>query len=166
MLSLRADVEQINNGTSYTRIPPHIDKGARFVVRFRPFEKFYLDNTAVVRNRELLQTDFHSTVRSNSVTANYELNERFTVFAGFSYDSMLATDFVNFLRGTAPITNVGIRDQTVERVWQCGITSTPFRGLGISLAGNFLRATGMGEIAGEAPLYGPITFPYPPVTFY
>jgi hypothetical protein len=113
-----------------------------------------------VRNRELLQTDFHSTVRSNSVTANYELSERFTVFAGFSYDSLLATDFVNFLRGTAPITNVGMRDQTVERVWQGGINATPLTRLSISFTGNFLRATGMGEIAGESPLYGPMTFPY------
>ena len=160
MLSVRADIEQTNNGTSYTRITPHIDKGGRVVVRFRPVDKFYLDNTSVVRNRELLQTDYHSKVRSNAVTANYELNERFTVFAGFSYDSMLATDFVNFVRGTAPITNIGIRDQTVERVWHGGINATPYRGVSVSFSGNFLRATGVGEIAGESPLYGPMSFPY------
>jgi hypothetical protein len=40
MLTVRVDVEQINNGASYTRITPHIDKGGRFVVRFRPLDRF------------------------------------------------------------------------------------------------------------------------------
>ena len=32
--------------------------------------------------------------------------------------------------------------------------------MGISFTGNYVRATGMGEIAGELPMYGPMKFPY------
>jgi len=36
----------------------------------------------------------------------------------------------------------------------------PVRRLEINFSGNYVRATGVGEIAGEAPLYGPMSFPY------
>lgn len=160
MLTLRADVEEINNGTSYTRVTPHTDIGGRLVLRFKPTEKFYLDDTVIVRNRKLLQTDYRSTIRSNSVLANYDWSNRFSVYAGFSYDSFFATDFVSFLRGTTPFTNLSLRDQTVDRVWQGGIRATLLPRLSISFAGNFVRTTGVGEIYGEAPLYGPMSFPY------
>ncbi|MEI9815410.1 MAG: hypothetical protein WDO18_23385 [Acidobacteriota bacterium] len=58
MFTIRADIDQINNGTSYTRVTPHIDVGGRAVVRFRPFEKFYIENTTVARNRTLLDASF------------------------------------------------------------------------------------------------------------
>jgi hypothetical protein len=160
MLTVRADVENINNGTSYTRITPHIDTGARFVVRFKPTEKLYFDDSAIVRRRELLQSDFHSRIRSNAFTVNYEFNPQYTMFAGFSYDSLFASNYVNFLRGTAPFTNVSLRDQTVERLWHGGLRAIPLPRLGVSFSGNFLRVTGVGEIAGEAPIYGPMTFPF------
>jgi hypothetical protein len=160
MLTVRADVEEINNGTSYTRVTPHTDIGGRLVLRFKPTEKFYLDDTVIVRNRKLLQTDYRSTIRSNSVLANYDWSNRFSVYAGFSYDSFFATDFVSFLRGTTPFTNLSLRDQTVDRVWQGGIRATLLPRLSISFAGNFVRTTGVGEIYGEAPLYGPMSFPY------
>ena len=166
MLSVRADVEQNNNGTSYTRVTPHIDKGGRVVVRFKPTEKFYLDDTVIVRNRELLQTDYRSTSRSNSILANYDWNEKFSMFAGFSYDSFFASNYVSFLRGTAPFTNLSLRDQTVDRVWQGGIRATPLPRLGVSFSGNFVRTTGVGQIFGEAPLYGPMSFPYATGTVY
>jgi len=160
MLTVRGDIEHVNNGASYTRITPHIDTGARFVVRFHPTEKLYFDDTVIVRDRELLQSDFHSTVRSNAFSANYEFDPRLTVFAGFSYDSLFASNYVNFLRGTAPFTNVSLRDQTVERLWHGGLRVIPLPRLAVSFSGNFIRVTGVGEIAGEAPVYGPMTFPY------
>jgi hypothetical protein len=166
MLTIRADVEDTVNGTSYTRVTPHTDVGARFVVRFRPTEKFYIEDTAIVRNRKLIDTDFHSTIRSNAATATYEFDERFSVFAGFSYDSFFASDFVSFLRGPAPFTDLALRDQTVDRVWQGGIQAKPVKRLGISFTGNFVRATGSGTIAGEAPLYGPMSFPYATGSIY
>jgi hypothetical protein len=164
--SIRADVEQITNGTSYTRVTPHTDIGARFVLRYQPWEHFYIEDSAVVRNRKLLATDYRSTIRSNAFTANYDLNERYTVFAGFSYDSLFASNFVNFLRGAAPFTNLALRDQTVSRVWQGGLRAEPFRNFGITFSGNYVRSTGFGEIAGEAPLYGPMTFPYATGSIY
>jgi len=160
MLTIRGDVDQVTNGASYTRITPHVDVGGRLVVRVRPTDKFYIDDTAIVRNRRLIDTDYHSTVRSNAITATYEFNDRLSGFAGFSYDSLFASDFVNFLRGPAPFTNLAIRDQTVDRVWQGGVRVSPVRRLEISFSGNYVRATGSGEIAGEAPLYGPMSFPY------
>lgn len=160
IFTVRADVENINNGGSYTRITPHIDTGARFFLRLRPTEKLSLDDTIVVRNRRLLQSDFHNTIRANAFSANYEVNPRLTVFAGFSYDSLFASNYVNFLRGTAPFTNVALRDQTIERLWHGGLRILPARGVGVSFSGNFLRVTGVGEIAGEAPIYGPMTYPF------
>ena len=159
-LSVRATVDEINNGTSYTRITPHTDVGGRFVARFHATEKFYIEDSGVFRNRNLLTTDYRSTVRTNAATANYEIADRFTVFAGFSYESLFTRDFITFLRGPAPIVNVPLRDQTVNRVWMGGIRVEPARRFGIDLTGNFVRTTGLGEILGEAPLFGPMSFPY------
>jgi hypothetical protein len=166
MLTVRGNIEQMTNGSSYTRVTPHIDIGGRVFARFKPTEKFYLDNAVVVRNRRLMATDYRSTIRSNAVKATYEVNPRLSAFGGFSYDSFFASDFVNFLRGPAPITGVILRDQTVDRVWQAGINAKPTPRVGVSFAGNYVRATGMGEITGETPLYGPIRFPYATGTIY
>ena len=166
MFTLRADVESTTNGTSYTRITPHTDIGGRFIARVRPTDKFYIEDSAVVRNRKLLDTGYRSTVRSNATTATYEFNPKFSVLAGFSYDSFFAEDFVSFLRGTAPFTNLALRDQTVNRVWQAGLKLEPMRRLGINITGNYVRTTGMGEIAGELPLYGPMKFPYATGSIY
>jgi hypothetical protein len=160
VVTVRADVESTTNGTSYTRVTPHTDVGGRFVVRIRPTEKFYIEDTAVVRNRKLLDTDYRSTVRSNAVTLTYEFSPKIAGFGGFSYDSFFASDFVSFLRGTVPFTNLTIRDQTVDRVWQGGVRLNPVKRLGVTFSGNYVRSTGLGEIAGEKPLYGPMSFPY------
>ena len=166
MVTVRADVESTTNGTSYTRITPHTDVGGRFVVRIRPTEKFYIEDSAVVRNRKLLDTDYRSTVRSNALTATYEFNPQISGFAGFSYDSFFASGLTSFLRGTAPFANLALRDQTVDRVWQGGIRLGPIRGLGMTLSGNYVRSTGLGEITGELPLYGPMSFPYATGSLY
>lgn len=166
MFTVRADVESSTNGTSYTRVTPHTDVGGRFIVRVRPTDKFYIEDSAIVRNRRLLDTDYRSTVRSNAVTATYEFTPKYSAFAGFSYDSLFASDFVSFLRGTAPFTNLALRDQTVNRVWQGGLKVEPFRRMGINITGNYVRSTGLGQIAGELPLYGPVKFPYATGSIY
>jgi hypothetical protein len=130
------------------------------VVHIRPIERFYIEDAVIVRNRTLIDTDYHSSVRSNAFTATYEYNSRLSGFAGFSYDSFFTSDFVSFLRGPAPFTNLAIRNQDVNRVWQAGVRLAPVRRLEVSFSGNYVRATGLGEIAGEAPLYGPMSFPY------
>ncbi len=158
--TIRGDIEEINNGTSYTAVTPHTDIGGRIIARFRPIDKLYIENSTVVRNRTLLTTDYHSTVRGNSSTVNYDFSDKAAIFAGFSYDSNFVSDFVNFLRGTAPITNIALQDQTVDRVWTGGLRVQPLKRLGITFSGNFVRSTGLGQIAGELPLYGPMSFPY------
>ncbi len=166
MLTVRGDMQEINTGTAYTAISPHTDIGGHFSVRFRPTEKFYLEDSGVVRNQTLLLTDYHSTIRSNAVTANYDFNPRLTGFAGFGYDSIFASGLVNFLRGTAPFTNLTLRDQTVDRVWQAGIKANPTKRLGLSFTGNYVRSTGLGQIQGEAPISGPLSFPYATGSIY
>jgi hypothetical protein len=147
-------------------VTPHTDVGGRAVVRIRPTAKFYIENNTIVRNRKLIDTAFRSTVRSNAVTAGYDFTERYSIFAGFTYDSFFTSNFVNFLRGPAPFTNVDMRDQTVSRVWQGGFRADFARHAGVSFTGNFIRSTGLGEIAGEAPLYGPMKFPYATGSLY
>ena len=158
--SIKGDVDQITNGVSYTRVTPHVDVGGRFVVRYRPTDRFYIEDTGVFRNRRLLASDFYSTVRSHASTLNYQWNEKLTSFAGFSYDSYFASNYISFLRGAAPFTNLALRDQTVNRVWQAGVRVNPTARLGATFTGNYVRSTGFGEIAGEKPLYGPMSFPY------
>ena len=160
MLTVRGDVEEVNIGTSYTAITPHTDIGGRYSVRFRPTDKFYLEDSGVVRNRTLLETSFHNNIRSNALSANYEFNDRATIFAGFSYDSIFASGVTNFLRGTAPLTGVTLRDQAVDRVWQAGIKASLTKRMGVNFTGNYVRSTGVAEIQGEKPLYGPVKFPY------
>ena len=41
-----------------------------------------------------------------------------------------------------------------------------FGGNGINITGNYVRTTGMGEIAGELPLYGTVQFPYATGSIY
>ena len=127
-----------------------------------------MDDTVIIRNRTLLTSDYHSTIRSNAATVNYDLNSKIAVTGGFSYDSFFASGFTSFLRGPAGATLVGLtlRDQTVDRVWSAGLRTSPVKGLGISFTGNYVRSTGAGEIAGEAPLYGPMSFPYATGSIY
>jgi len=158
-MTIRGDIDQINTGTFYTAISPHIDAGGRVVVRIRPVEKLSIDNALVIRNIHLLATDYHGSVRDNSSTVTWEWSPRFYTYAGFSYESFFASDFTTFLRGTGPLTDA-IRDQTVSRIWQGGVTVKPIPRLTVNFTGNYIRTTGMGEISGESPLYGPVTFPY------
>jgi hypothetical protein len=163
--SVRGDFQSITNNTSYTRITPHTDIGTRWVFRYRINSKLSIENNLAIRNRKLLNTDFHNTMRLNATTISYAMNERFSAFAGFSYDSFFATNSVTFLRGTPPL-NTAWRDQTVNRLWQLGLSAQPTRRFGFSFSGNFVRSTGLGEITGELPRFGPLTFPMATATLH
>jgi hypothetical protein len=165
IFSVRGDFQSITNGTSYTRITPHTDVGSRLVFRFRPTEKISVEDNLVIRNRKFLDTDFRNNFRSNAAVISYAFNDRFSLFGGFSYDSFFATASVTFIRGTPPLTT-SWRDQTVNRVWQAGIATKPVRNFGINLSGNFVRSTGAGEISGELPYFGPLTWPMVTGTVY
>lgn len=163
--SVRADLQSITNGSSYTRITPHTDVGTRWVVRYQPVPKVSIEDNFTIRNRRLVDSAFQNNIRSNATTVSFAWNEKFSTFAGFSYDSFLATDSVTFLRGTAPL-NTTWRDQTVNRVWQGGLAAKPLPRVGFSFSGNFVRTTGVGEITGEPANFGPMTFPMATATAY
>jgi hypothetical protein len=165
IFSVRGDFQSTTSGASYTRISPHTDVGSRLVFRFKPTAKLSVEDNLVIRNRKFQDTDFESNLRLNAFNVSYALDERFSIYGGLSYDSFFGTASVTFLRGTAPLA-VTWRDQTVSRAWQAGIAAKPHRNLGFNLTGNFLRTTGAGEISGEPPYFGPMTWPLATGTVY
>ena len=158
--SVRADVDEVNNGNPYTRLSPHTDVGSRYVVRYHPLEKLWIDNSTTTRDRKQLDQAYESSTRTNATTATWEFSDRISGFGGFNYDSFYASGTVSFLRGTAPITNLALIDQTIDRVWQGGIRAVPVKRLTFEFSGNYVRVTGQGTVQGELPRYGPIKFPY------
>jgi hypothetical protein len=157
-LSLRADFQNINNGGPYTRISPRTDRIFRFSGRASLTDRLSLENNTHLRNGTYAAANFENSFRSNGTTVTYELTDRLALFGGFVYDSFFATASVTFLRGTAPLSAVW-RDQTINRVWQAGIDAKPAGGLELRLNGNYIRTTGAGEISGEPPTFGPLTWP-------
>jgi hypothetical protein len=157
-LRLRADIQGTSNDGPYTRITPRTDIATRFVGTFQAHEKLRIENALQVRTGKYSSTEFRSAYRANSTTLTYEFSGRYAGFAGFSYDSSMATASVTFLRGPGPLV-VTWRDQTINRVWQAGVTATPANALELRISGNYLRTTGVGEISGEPPVYGPIRWP-------
>jgi len=93
------------------------------------------------------------------------LSQKFSIFAGFSYSDFVASGDIIYVRGTLPLTN-SLRDQELNRVWQGGVEAKPVKGLGLRLSGNFDRSTGLGQITGEPPAYGPLTWPLVTGTVY
>ncbi|MBI4167091.1 MAG: hypothetical protein HY508_15300 [Acidobacteria bacterium] len=168
MFSVRGDFQSITNGASYTRISAHTDVGGRVVFRFRPTDKITVEDNLVLRNRKFLETDFKNNIHINSFNIAYDMNEHFGIFGGFSYDSWFATARVEFQRGTPPPQQtcsvaspciVTWHDQTINRVWSAGLSVKPAKQMGFNFSGNFVRTTGAGEISGELPYYGPMTWP-------
>ena len=104
-------------------------------------------------------------IRSNAITVSYSLGERFSVFAGFSYDSYFAQGNILYVRGTPPLAD-SLRDQELNRVWSGGIEGKPTKRFGLRLSGNFDRSSGVGSISGEPPAYGPLVWPLVTGTAY
>jgi hypothetical protein len=99
-------------------------------------------------------------MRTGAVTLAYGLSDRFSVTGGLDYQSFLGTGTVTFLRGTPPITDIPMGDRDVDRVWQLGVVGRPASRLGITATANFDRTSGVDAIAGDPPLYGPLSFTY------
>jgi hypothetical protein len=164
-LSIRGDFQSITNGTSYTRISPHTDVGGRIVVRYQPTQRLSFEENLIVRTRKLLDTAFRNTIRTNGFVASYALDQRLSVYGGFSYDDYSATAAIHFIR-PSPGSDVTWRDQALNRVWQGGISTQPWHRVGFNVSGNFVRTTGTSEISGEPPAYGPLTWPFITATAY
>jgi hypothetical protein len=164
-LTLRGDFQSTTNAASYTRISPHSDLSGRFVVRYHPTEKLSFEENLVLQTRTFVDTAFRNTIRTNAFTASYALDRRLSVYGGFSYDDYSATAAITFIRGTPP-TNATWFDQALNRVWQGGISTQPWRRVGFNVSGNFIRTTGTSQISGEPPAYGPLTWPLITATGY
>ena len=157
-LSIRGDLHSIDNGASYTAITPHTEVGGHAAVKFHPIEKLSIDDELRISNGKLLDTDYRNRIRSNALTLYYALNQRFSVFAGFTYESFFAQGDIVYARGPAPLNDL-LRDQEINRVWQGGVEVNPTRRFTMRLSGNYDNSSGVGQISGEPPAYGPVTWP-------
>ena len=165
IFSVRGDVHAFDNGSSYTAITPHTEVAGHLISRFQPFKKVSLQDDLNLTNDKLIDSSFQDNVRSNTVTLSYALNDRFSVFGGYTYDSIFAAGNIVYARGTAPL-NDFLRDQEADRVIQAGVEAKPSKYFGLQLTGNFDRSTGLGQISGEPPAYGPLTWPLVTGTVY
>ena len=158
VFSIRGDVHAFDNGSSYTAITPHTEVAGHLIFRFQPLVKVTLEDDLNLANDKLIDASFQDNVHSNTVTLSYALNNRFSIFGGFTYDSMFAAGDIVYIRGTPPF-NDFLRDQETDRVIQGGAEAKPCKYFGLRLTGNFDRSTGLGQISGEPPAYGPLTWP-------
>ncbi|MGA2983388.1 MAG: MtrB/PioB family outer membrane beta-barrel protein [Terriglobia bacterium] len=165
MFSVRGDVHSFDNGSSFTAITPHTEVAGHLITRFQPFKKVSLQDDLNLTNDKLIDSSFQDNVHSNTVTLTYTLNDRFSVFTGYTYDSIFAAGNIVYARGTAPL-NDFLRDQEADRVMQAGVEAKPSKYFGLQLTGNFDRSTGLGQISGEPPAYGPLTWPLVTGTVY
>jgi hypothetical protein len=174
VFSVRGDFQSINNGASYVRLSPHIDKSGRFVFRVQPTSKLAIEDSLFIRNRNLLDPScetifvsncFENNSRTNATNISYSFNDKFALFAGFSYDSYFATDSIHFQRGAAP-GDVFWRDQFINRVWQGGLSIKAPKYAGANFSGNFVRTTGFSQITGEPVRSGPLIWPMITGTFW
>jgi hypothetical protein len=157
-LTVRGDFHSMTSGSSYTAITPHTQQGGRLVLHYQPFAKFSIEDEVGFANNKLLDTNFINNTRSNTITASYSLGPTFSVFGAFSYSSFFAQGNIIYARGAAPLADF-LRDQEVNRVWQGGIEVKPVKHFGLRLSGNFDNSSGVGQISGEPPAYGPVTWP-------
>ncbi len=156
---LRGSLQTFDTGASFFAISPHTDVVGRVVGTVRLNNKLSLSDEMYIDNQQLLATNYHGKVQSNSTMLNYAFNAKYMLFAGFSYDNEFATGDVQYARGGASDL---VRDQALNRIWQAGLAVEPIKYFGIRFTGNFDRTTGVGELNGqvpEAPAYGPLTWP-------
>ena len=164
-LQCPGDFHTFDNGSSYTAITPHTEVAGHLIFRFQPMAKVSLQDDLNLTNDKLIDASFQNNVHSNTVTLSYALNDRFSIFGGFTYDSIFAAGNIVYARGTAPL-NDFLRDQEADRVVQAGVEAKPSKCFGLRLTGNFDRSTGLGQISGEPPAYGPLTWPLVTGTVY
>jgi len=150
---------------SYTAISPHTTVAGHFAVRFEILPNLSFENTLRVVTSTLTESDYENRIRANTSTLSYAFNERFSIYGGLSYDSYFAQGDIVYARGTAPLTST-IRDQEIHRIWHGGLEAKPIQYVGFRVSANYDRLTGVGEILGEPPAYGPLTWPLATGTVY
>ena len=88
-----------------------------------------------------MDTDYRNQVRANTTTISYALDERFSAFGSFGYDSFFAQGEIVYARGTSPLRST-LRDQEIHRVWQAGFDVKPLRYMGVRASASFDRLDG------------------------
>jgi hypothetical protein len=159
-LSARGSFRSSYSDASYTRMSPTQRTVALAMLRIEPLSGLTLDASMSRTNAELLTAEFTSLTSFGGIQASYALDDRLSVVGGLDYQSFLGHGSVSFNRGTPPIAENQMIDREIDRIWQLGVTVKATRRLGVTATANFLRTTGTDSIAGEPPLYGPVTFPY------
>ncbi len=158
IFSIRGDYHSYINSASYTAITPHTEVGGHIIARFQPTPKVALENDMNLMSSQLLDTGFHGKLYDNATTLSFSFNDKFSIFGGFTYDNEIAEGNIQYIRGTPPLSDY-LRDQALNHVWEGGFQAKPVKNFGIQLTGNYDRTTGLGMISGEAPAYGPLTWP-------
>lgn len=161
-LTLRGDVHSSTSGASYTAITPHTTVAGKVIARFQLLSNLSLENTVNLSTSKLVDSRYRNSIRANTFTIAYAL-ERFSIFGGVTYDSFFAQGDIIYARNA---NRYFLRDQEIHRVWQAGIDIKPTQNIGFRVSGNYDRLTGVGEILGEAPAYGPVKWPMATGTVY
>ena len=68
--------------------------------RFKPTEKVALEDEMSISDSKLIDANFKSNIRSNAATLSYSLNERFSIFGGFTYSSFFAAGNITSITAT------------------------------------------------------------------
>jgi hypothetical protein len=164
-LSLRGDIHSSTSGSSYTAITPHTTVAGKLIVRYQPLANLSIENALTISTSRLVDAHYRNSIRANTITVAYALEERFSAFASAGYDSFFAEGDIVYARGASPLTST-LRDQEIHRIWQLGVDVKPTNRVGLRVSGNFDRLTGRGEILGEPPAYGPLKWPVATGTVY
>ena len=165
-LSFRGDIHSATSGSSYTAITPHTTVGGKLIARYDLLPNLSIENALRISTARLVDSGYRNSIRANTMTVSYAFNERFSAFGGMSYDSFFAQGEIVYARpATLPLRSQ-IRDQEIHRVWQAGFDVKPVKFMGLRFSGNYDRLTGSGEILGEPPAYGPLTWPLATATLY
>ena len=135
------------------------------MVHYQPLPQLSIENSLNISNSSLEDSNYESKIRANSTTVSYAWNDRMSMFAGFTYDSFFAAGNIQFARGPAPLAGM-LRDTAINRVWQGGLEIKPVSWVGVRFTGNYERTTGEGQVNGEPPAYGPLTWPVATTSVY
>ena len=101
-LSFRGDLHSSTSGASYTAITPHTRVAGHLIARFELLANLSIENALTVSTARLEETDYRNQVRANTTTISYALDERFSVFGSFGYDSFYAQGELSTLGAPPP----------------------------------------------------------------
>jgi hypothetical protein len=159
-LTARGSLRTSTNDSAYTRMSPSDRTVGHLGLTIMPAAALTITAAVDAVTAKLATASYEARTRGGSIGASYAFNDRLTAFGSFDYRSLLFLGDTTFLRGTAPISDVVMRDREIDHVWQGGVSVRILPRLEVTATGSYNRVTGTDLITGEPPLYGPMTFPY------